>query len=48
MEAPSPSVHGGNLVFTTLGFMGMYLLIGLLFLYLIYRELARGPAPEPE
>jgi cytochrome bd ubiquinol oxidase subunit I len=46
-EATSPSVHGGNVVFTTLGFMGLYLLIGLVFIYLIYRELARGPAVQP-
>ena len=46
-EAPSPSVHGGNVVFTTLGFMGMYLFIGLVFIYLVYRELARGPAVQP-
>jgi len=48
-DGTSPTVPGGNVVFTLLGFMGLYLLIGLLFAYLILRQLARGPeaAPEP-
>jgi cytochrome bd ubiquinol oxidase subunit I len=48
-DGTSPSVPAGNVVFTLLGFMGLYLLIGLLFVYLILRQLARGPeaAPEP-
>jgi cytochrome bd ubiquinol oxidase subunit I len=44
-DGTSPSVPGGNVVFSLLGFMGLYLLIGLLFLYLVLRELARGPEP---
>jgi cytochrome d ubiquinol oxidase subunit I len=43
MHATSPTVPGGNVAFTTLGFMGLYLLMGVLFLYLIGRELSRGP-----
>jgi cytochrome bd ubiquinol oxidase subunit I len=43
-DGTSPSVPGGNVVFTMLGFMGLYLLIGLLFVYLVLREIARGPA----
>jgi cytochrome d ubiquinol oxidase subunit I len=42
-DAGSPSVHTGNVVFTTLGFAGMYLLLGMLFLYLILREVSHGP-----
>ncbi len=42
-DASSPLVPGGNVVFTLLGFMGLYLLIGLLFVYLVFRQLARGP-----
>jgi cytochrome d ubiquinol oxidase subunit I len=42
-DATSPLVPGGNVVFTTLGFMGLYLLIGLLFTYLVLRQVARGP-----
>ncbi len=41
----SPSINQGNVVFSTLGFMGLYLVVGLLFLYLVARELARGPLP---
>ena len=29
--------------FTTLGFMGLYLVVGLLFLYLVGRVIASGP-----
>jgi cytochrome d ubiquinol oxidase subunit I len=43
----SPYVSGGNIAFTTLGFMGMYLALGLLFLYLVLREIAGGPRPTP-
>jgi cytochrome bd ubiquinol oxidase subunit I len=40
----SPSVHTGTVVFTLIGFCGLYLLLGLLFLFLIGREVAHGPA----
>ncbi|HMU62911.1 MAG TPA: cytochrome ubiquinol oxidase subunit I, partial [Gemmatimonadales bacterium] len=43
----SPSVNEGEVVFTTIGFMGLYLAVGLLFLYLIARELHHGPQPLP-
>ena len=43
-EGTSPTVSGGNVVFTTLGFMGLYLVLGVLFLYLVGREITRGPA----
>jgi len=42
-DGPSPLVSAGNGMFTTLGFMGMYMLLGILFLFLIYREIERGP-----
>jgi cytochrome d ubiquinol oxidase subunit I len=41
----SPSVNEGEVVFTTIGFMGLYLVVGLLFLYLVARELHHGPRP---
>jgi cytochrome d ubiquinol oxidase subunit I len=44
-QATSPSVATGDIVFTTLGYAGLYLLLGLLFLWLVLREIARGPAP---
>jgi cytochrome bd ubiquinol oxidase subunit I len=42
-EGPSPMVSAGNGMFTLLGFMGMYMLLGILFLFLIYRQIERGP-----
>ncbi len=42
-EGASPLVHAGQTVFTTLGFAGLYLLLGTLFLFLVGRELAHGP-----
>jgi len=38
----SPSVSAGNGLFTLLGFMGMYTVLGLLFLYLIWHEIQHG------
>jgi len=45
-EGSSQLVHGGETVFTLLGFMGLYLVLGLLFLMLIGREVAHGPVPS--
>jgi len=39
----SPRVGAGNVWFTLLGFMGMYGLLAILFLFLIYREIEHGP-----
>jgi len=39
----SKYVSAGNALFTFLGFMGMYTVLGILFLILIYREIYRGP-----
>ena len=39
----SPQVSQGNVWFTLLGFLGMYMVLGILFLFLIYREIDRGP-----
>lgn len=43
IHGTSPLVYAGNVAFTTLGFMGLYMVIGILFLYLVGREIARGP-----
>jgi cytochrome d ubiquinol oxidase subunit I len=43
-NASSPQVGAGDVAFSTLGFLGLYLVIGLLFLYLVGREIAKGPA----
>ena len=42
----SPRVSEGNVWFTLVGFFGMYLMLGILFLFLVYREIERGPAPN--
>jgi cytochrome d ubiquinol oxidase subunit I len=46
MHGTSPYVSAGDVTFTTLGFMGMYLVLGLLFIYMIMREIVRGPAAD--
>jgi len=43
----SPQVGAGDVVFTTLGFAGLYLLLGLLFIYQVVRTLVRGPVMAP-
>ena len=44
-EGSSAQVSSGNTLFTLLGFMGMYTLLGILFLFLAHREIDHGPAP---
>jgi cytochrome d ubiquinol oxidase subunit I len=41
----SPSVHSGTVLFTLIGFAGLYFVLGLLFVFLIGREIAHGPVP---
>jgi cytochrome d ubiquinol oxidase subunit I len=43
MNGASPNVSAGNGLFTLLGFMGMYMVLGILFLFLVAREVTRGP-----
>jgi cytochrome d ubiquinol oxidase subunit I len=45
-EGVSPRVGAGNAWFTLIGFMGMYTVLGILWLFLIYREIAEGPGPD--
>ena len=40
----SAQVSAGNALFTLIGFMGMYTVLGILFLFLIYLEIEAGPA----
>jgi cytochrome d ubiquinol oxidase subunit I len=42
-QGTSPTVSGGDVAFSTLGWMGAYLLIGVAFLFLVARQIARGP-----
>jgi cytochrome d ubiquinol oxidase subunit I len=44
-EGSSPNVSSGNALFVLLGFMGMYALFGLLYLFLVLREVEHGPDP---
>lgn len=44
----SQLVSAGNVWFTLIGFMGMYTVLGMLFLFLMYREVAHGPAGGPK
>jgi cytochrome bd ubiquinol oxidase subunit I len=45
-EGYSRNVHAGNGLFTLLGFMGLYTVLAILFLYLVNHEIAQGPSPE--
>lgn len=39
----SPKVSSGNTIFTLLGFTGLYFLLGILYLFMVGRELMHGP-----
>lgn len=41
-EGFSPTVSAGNVWFTTLGFMGMYTVLAILFLFLMWRQIESG------
>ena len=43
IEGASPRVSAGNALFTLLGFMGLYFMLGMLAVLLIIREVAHGP-----
>ena len=45
----SDSVSSGNVLFTLIGYTGLYFVLGVLYLYLVGRELNHGPgAPAPD
>jgi cytochrome bd ubiquinol oxidase subunit I len=44
----SVTVHSGTVLFTTIGFAGLYLALGLLFVFLVAREIAHGPQMSRE
>ena len=46
VNGSSPLLSSGNVLFTLLGFMGMYLLLGLLYVLLVVFEALRGPTTE--
>ena len=47
-EGVSPLVSSGSVLFTLIGFAGMYLIMGLLYIVLMVREVAHGPEGEVE
>jgi cytochrome d ubiquinol oxidase subunit I len=48
-QGSSSHISSGNVLFTLLGFMGMYLLLGLLYVVLVVFDGLRGPvAPQTE
>jgi cytochrome d ubiquinol oxidase subunit I len=47
-EGVSPLVSSGSVLFTLIGFMGMYLVMGLLYVIIMVREVAHGPDQEEE
>jgi cytochrome d ubiquinol oxidase subunit I len=46
-QGASPLVHSGTALFTLIGFCGLYFVLGILFLFLVAREISHGPAPAP-
>jgi cytochrome d ubiquinol oxidase subunit I len=43
VDGASPTVSAGNGLFTLLGFLGMYFVIGVLFLFLVVKKINQGP-----
>ncbi|MGD0956375.1 MAG: cytochrome ubiquinol oxidase subunit I [Candidatus Acidiferrales bacterium] len=44
----SPRVGAGNAWFTLIGFMGMYTVLAILWLFLVWREIEIGPEPRSQ
>jgi cytochrome d ubiquinol oxidase subunit I len=44
IDGTSALVHPGQTIFTLLGFAGLYFVLGLLFLFLVMREVQHGPS----
>lgn len=42
-QGASPHVHAGNAIFSLIGFSGLYLVLGLLYVFLMLREISHGP-----
>jgi cytochrome d ubiquinol oxidase subunit I len=45
-DGGSPKLVGGTVAFSTIGWLGLYLVVGVAFLALVARQLVRGPG-EP-
>lgn len=46
-DGASMQVSAGNVMFTLIGFMGMYTVLSILFLFLVRREIEHGPGQQP-
>ncbi len=46
MKGVSPTVSSGNTLFTLLGFVALYILLGLLFLLLVGKTIYKGPSTQ--
>ena len=46
VDGGSPTVSSGNTLFTLLGFVALYMMLGLLFLTLVGKTIHQGPKPE--
>jgi cytochrome bd ubiquinol oxidase subunit I len=44
-DGASMHVSAGNALFTLIGFMGVYTVLSILFLFLVHREIDHGPEP---
>ena len=44
----SPNVSAGEVIFTLLGFTGIYIVLGLLFVFLLLKMIAQGPEEGPD
>jgi len=47
-QGSSPNVSAGTVAFSVMGYMGLYLVLGILFLYLVGREISHGPPAAPK
>jgi cytochrome d ubiquinol oxidase subunit I len=47
VDGTSANVSSGNVLFTLIGFTGLYFVLGVLYLFLVGQELAHGPGGPP-
>ncbi len=47
-DGHSENVSAGNVLFSLMGFMGMYALLSVIFVFLMTHEVERGPVGKPE
>ena len=46
-DGVSPLLTTGNVLFSLIGFAGMYTVVSILWLVVMAQEIVRGPAPHP-